>query len=158
MKRFKSICLLLISMLWASCTDHIVYHSYHHFPQEGWGRSDTVTLHLHISDSVSGNAEITFLIRNQSNYLYQDFNIILQHNMPDSTQWRSFRLNFTLADENGRWNGSGWAGLYQFPLSLGQVYVHPGAYTFRVVHAMPDEYLKGINDIGILVEKEKPTE
>jgi gliding motility-associated lipoprotein GldH len=154
MKRLKSICLILISMLWGSCTDHIIYHSYHHFPREGWGKNDTIALHLHISDSVSSNADITFLIRNQSNYLYQSFNAILQHNMPDSTQWRSFKLNFTLTDENGRWNGSGWAGLYQIPLSLGRVYVHPGTYTFKVVHGMPDEYLKGINDIGLLIEKE----
>ncbi|MDR0745037.1 MAG: gliding motility lipoprotein GldH [Mediterranea sp.] len=155
MKRFKSISLILTAMLWCSCTDHIVYHSYHHFPQEGWGKSDTIIFHLHLSDSVPGNAEITFLIRNQSNYPYQDFNAILQHNMPDSTRWRSFKLNFTLTDKNGRWTGSGWAGLYQSPLSLGQAHVHSGTYTFKVVHEMPDKYLKGINDIGILIEKEK---
>jgi gliding motility-associated lipoprotein GldH len=112
-------------------------------------------LHLHLADSFPGHAEITFLIRNQSNYPYQDFNVMLQHNMPDSTQWRSFKLNFTLADEDGQWNGAGWAGLYQSSLSLGRVHVHSGTYTFKVIHEMPDEYLKGISDIGILIRKEK---
>lgn len=155
MKHVKIICLVLISVLWASCTDHIVYHSYHHFPKEGWGKSDTITLDLHISDSVAGNAEITFLIRNQSNYPYQDFNATLQHNAPNTTQWRSFNLSFILADKDGRWKGSGWAGLYQSALSLGEVYIHPGTYIFKVVHQMSDEQLKGINDIGILIEKRK---
>ncbi|MDR3119162.1 MAG: gliding motility lipoprotein GldH [Mediterranea sp.] len=152
MKPHKSICLILISMLWISCTDHITYHAYHHFPQERWGKDDTVALHLHIPDSISGNAEITFLLRNQSNYPYQDFNAILQHNMPDSTRWRHFNLNFILADGDGQWNGAGWAGLYQIPLSLGRVPARAGTYTFKVIHKMPDESLKGINDIGILIE------
>jgi gliding motility-associated lipoprotein GldH len=141
-------------MLWSSCTD-IVYHTYHHFPRERWGKHDTITLHLHISDPVSGNAEISFLIRNQSNYPYQDFHATLQHNIPDSTQWRNYNLNFTLANEDGQWNGSGWAGLYQSLISLGQIYVRPGTYTFKIVHEMPDEYLKGINDMGILIKKKR---
>lgn len=156
MKRLKGFCLILISMLWCSCTNRVVYHAYHHLPQEGWGKHDTISLDLHISDTIAGHAEIIFLVRNHSGYPYQDFHATLRHNMPDSTQWRSFKINLTLADKDGRWNGSGWAGLYQTAFSLGKVYTHPGIYTFKVVHQMPDEYLKGINDIGILIEKEKP--
>lgn len=154
MKRIKGICLILISILWASCTDHIVYHSYHHFPKEGWAKSDTILLDLHITDSVASNAEITFLIRNKTNYPYQDFSAMLLHNMPDSTNWRNYNLNFVLADKDGRWSGSGWGGLYQSSVSLGNVYVAPGTYTFKVIHQMQDEQLTGVNDIGILIEKE----
>lgn len=53
MKRIKGVfCLILISMLWVSCTDHIVYHSYHHFPKEGWRKSDTISLDILITDTV----------------------------------------------------------------------------------------------------------
>lgn len=157
MKQFKIICLILASILWGSCTDHIVYHSYHHFPKQRWGKSDTITLDLHIKDSVPSNTGITFLVRNQSNYPYQDFNAMVFHNMPDSTQWRAYKLNFILADKDGRWNGDGWGGLYQSSVSLGNAYVSPGNYTFKVIHQMPDEQLVGINDIGILIEKENLT-
>ena len=156
MKRVKIVCLMLVSMVWNSCMDHIVYHSYHHFPKEGWSKSDTITLHLHIADYVPSNTKITFLIRNQSSYPYQDFNAMVFHNMPDSVRWRSYKLNFILADKDGRWNGDGWGGLYQSSVSLGNTYVSSGNYTFKVVHHMKDEQLLGINDIGILVEKEAP--
>jgi len=74
--------------------------------------------------------------------------------MPDPAQYRSFKINFILADRDGKWSGSGWGGLYQSSVSLGKEYISPGNYTFKVIHQMPDEYLKGINDVGILIEKE----
>lgn len=156
MKRFRGICLFLISTLLVSCSDQIVYHSYHHFPKEGWRKSDTLFLDLHVTDSFPNDAEIIFLIRNQANYLYQDFHAILQHNIPDSVHWRSYKADFIMTDKDGKWNGSGWGGLYQLSVSLGEFHVPPGTYTFKVVHQMSDEQLQGINDAGILIKKERP--
>lgn len=155
MKPFKGIFSILVVMLCVSCTDHIVYHAYRHFPKEGWAKSDTILLDLHITDSIASSAQITFLIRNKISYPYQDFNVVLLHNIPDSATWKSCNLNFILADKNGRWNGAGWGGLYQSFMPLGDVYITPGTYTFKVAHQMQDKNLLGINDIGILVEKEK---
>lgn len=75
--------------------------------------------------------------------------------MPDSMQWRNYKLSFIIADENGSWSGSGWGGLYESHISLGKVFINrPAQYTVKVSHRMNDEYLAGINDIGILVKKE----
>lgn len=155
MKHLKSIYLTLILLLCISCTDHIVYHSYHHFSKEGWSKNDTLSLNLEITDSIPGNFEIVFLVRNQCSYPYQDFSAMVCHNMPDSTQWKNYKLSFILADQNGRWSGSGWGGLYESHISLGKVLVtRPTQYTFKITHRMGDEHLLGINDIGILVKKE----
>ena len=160
MKHLKGFCLILVAWLWvSSCTDQIVYHSYRHFNKEGWSKGDTVTLDLHITDSIAANTEITFLLRNRAAYPYHNFAAIVLHNLPDTTSWKGYKVNFTLADRNGRWNGSGWGGLYQSSVSLGNVYIsHPGVYTFKVVHQMNSEQLCGLSDIGVLIQKEVVTE
>lgn len=156
MKYFKNICLVFLSWLCVSCADQIVYHSYEHFSKEGWHKSDTISLDLHITDSISGQAEIIFLLRNQTDYLYRDFHVTVQHNLPDTSQWKYYNLDFILADKDGRWSGSGLGGLYESSASLGEAYISQGVYTFKIIHQMNDECLTGISDIGILVKKEKP--
>lgn len=153
MKHLKAICLVLIVMLSSSCVDRIMYRSYHHFPKERWGKGDTVALNIHIVDSVYSHTKITFLVRNLSSYSYQDFSATVLHNLPDSTSWKSSRVSFILANKDGQWRGSGWAGLYQSSVSLGEIDAPPGNYTFKIAHQMQDEQLTGINDIGILVER-----
>lgn len=153
MKHFRNICLIFLLWLYASCTNQIVYHSYEHFPKEGWRKNDTICLDLHITDSLPGQAEIIFLIRNQTDYLYRDFHVTIQHNLPDTTQWKYYNLDFILADKEGRWSGSGIGGLYESSVSLGETYTHQGVYTFKIIHQMNDEYLTGISDIGLLIKK-----
>lgn len=155
MKRIKGFCLLFLVLLCASCTDHIAYRSYHHFTKEGWSKSDTLLLPLYITDTIPGEFNIFFLVRNQPNYPFQDFSVTVLHNMPDTAHWKAYKTNFILANENGKWNGSGWGGLYQSSVPLGKVYIsHPGEYTFKVVHQMNSEWLQGLNDIGIWIKKE----
>lgn len=156
MKYLKVICLLALAWLSVSCTDCFVYHAYHPFLKEGWNRQDTLTLRIQMTDSVAGDVRASFLIRNNSDYLYQDFIATVRHNFPDTTRWRSYKITFTLADPDGRWNGSGIGGLYQSSVLLGEAPVaYPANYTFRIIHQMNEEQLSGISDVGIIVRKEK---
>lgn len=150
------ICLLMIAWLSCSCSDHIVYHAYHPFVKEGWSKHDTLSLDIQMTDSVAGNVNAEFLIRNNSSYRYQDFAAIVQHNFPDTTRWRNYKVSFTLADSHGKWNGKGVGGLFESIVSLGKAHIaHPANYTFRVIHQMNDDKLLGIKDVGVIVKKEK---
>lgn len=156
MRRIGTACLTLLFLLLTACTDSIPYHSYHHFTTQEWNKNDTVILHLAVTDSFPNRYEILFLVRNQSTYPYQDLAVTLWYNLPDSLSWKSRELNLMLADKDGKWFGSGLGGLYQFSLSLDDVQIsHPCNPTFKVIHRMQDDYLHGINDIGILLKKKE---
>lgn len=156
MRRVVVICLLATAWLSHSCTDCIAYHAYHPFAQEGWNKRDTLWLDIQMTDSIAGNVQSTLLVRNNSVYPYQDFTTVVQHNFPDTTRWRSYKITFTLADPDGKWSGSGIGGLYQSSVLLGEASIaHPAKYTFKLVHQMNDERLSGISDIGVVIKKEK---
>lgn len=156
MRYLNVICLAAIAWLSFSCTDRIVYHAYHPFVKEGWNKRDTLSLRIQMTDSVGGDANATFLVRNNSDYPYQDFAALIRHNFPDTTRWKSYKITFTLADSEGRWSGSGIGGLFQSTASLGEASInHPVNYTFKVIHLMDDEQLSGITDIGLIVTKKE---
>ena len=59
-----------------------------------------------------------------------------------------------LADDYGKWMGSG-ISIYHLsvPIRSGYTFPQAGPYTFTVRHGMRDEQLKGIEQIGVRIEK-----
>lgn len=131
------------------CTQQTMYHSYYHVPQDkNWTNTDTVSLDIHITDTLKPY-QLYFLIRNNTNYPYQNFRAAVSYNLPDTTVCTTDTLEIMLATQDGKWLGSGWAGLYQSTLLLKEVYItHPGNFTFKINHLL-DEGIKGIADVGI---------
>lgn len=64
-------------------------------------------------------------------------------------------VNCELADEFGRWSGSGWGSLYQHEIKLkGNVkYGRSGKKIITVQQAMRDDMVQGVADIGIRIVK-----
>lgn len=149
----NNIWFLLASCLMTSCNENTVYHSYHSIPYEGWKKSDTLFFHVPLTDSLP-KLQLSVEIRNMSNYAYRNLYLSVSHNIEDSTVWKTDTLLLMLADNRGKWKGTGWGSLFQSTLPFASITVqHPGNYTFKVVHGMQDEILKGVNDIGIKIEK-----
>lgn len=153
----NSVWLLLAGWLIAACNENTVYHSYQSIPSEGWKKSDTLFFNVPVKDSLT-LLQLSAEIRNESNYAYRNIYLMISQNLEDSMVWKTDTLLLILADKEGKWNGTGWGSLFQSTLPIGSAVVrHPGNYTFKVIHGMQDEVLKGIHDIGVRITHHSPT-
>lgn len=136
-----------------ACNENTLYHSYQSLPLEGWKKSDTLFFNIPLKDSLT-LLRLSAEIRNESNYKYQNLYLIISHNLEDSTSWKTDTLQFTLSNNEGKWKGTGWGSLFQTSTYIGNAVARrPGSYTLKVFHGMQDDPLKGLNDIGIKIEK-----
>lgn len=145
--------LLLIAGLVIACNEQTVYHSYHSISPRGWNKSDTLLFNVPITDSLK-TLRLFAEVRNKGKYLYQDFYLVVSHNLQDSTAFETDTLRFVLVDKEGKWQGRGWGSLFQSALLMKEVVVrYPGNYRFKASQGMKDDTLVGISDIGIKIEQ-----
>lgn len=142
--------------LWAACDEYTVYHSYQPLPSEGWAKSDTLFFQVPIADSIPPTLRLFAEVRNRSDYPYRNLYLIVSQNLQDSTIYQTDTLCFSLTDSTGNWSGKGWGSIYQSEKFVKSIRpLHPGTYTLWVRSGMKDKRLKGINDIGIRIEKKE---
>ncbi len=140
--------LLAVCILYA-CGQRTVYHTYQPVDAKGWIPSDTLVYEVEIGDSAI-TLEVSAEVRNRTNYSFRNLTLDVSFNFADTLQWEHRKANFILADEEGKWSGTGWGSLYTSTSCLGDVYVYrPGIYTIRIAHDMRTEILEGIQDVGI---------
>lgn len=154
-KRFylRSMFLLFIVSAFCACDKHTVYHAFQSVPTEGWFRQDTLCFEVAVPDSQT-YYKLSVEIRNRSNYPYQNLNLSISCDNPDSIRISADTLNVVLATTEGIWTGDGWGGLYQSAISAGSIKIGKvGTYLFKIAYTLPDEKLQGINDVGIKLER-----
>ena len=125
----------------AACNENTVYHSYQSLPDEGWGKSDTLSFLIPVTDSIPPTLRLFAEVRNRTDYPYHNLHLFISQNLADST---------------GRWIGNGWGSIYQSAVFIKSVRpLYPANYTFKIMNGMKDEKLSGINDIGIRIERQE---
>jgi gliding motility-associated lipoprotein GldH len=148
-------CLLAACFATACYDKNTVYHSYQSLPNEGWGKSDTLSFLIPVTDSIPPTLRLFAEVRNRTDYPYHDLHLFISQNMPDSTVWHTDTIAVNLADSTGRWIGKGWGSVYQAETFVKSVRpLRPGNYIIKVMSGMKDEKLPGMNDIGIRIEKQ----
>ncbi len=153
-KKIKFTLLALLLFLTA-CDSDTIYHSYLHPSKDGWRKSDTLTFKAPITDSLA-TYHISVEVRNREDYPYSNFYLFISHNTQDSTVFVTDTVEYALADKAGNWLGTGWGNFYQSAHSY--ISISPkrsGNLVFKVTHGMRDETLKGINDVGIEIKRQK---
>lgn len=151
----NSLFCLFGACLMAACNENTVYHSYQSLPNEGWGKSDTLSFQIPTTDSVPTTLRLFAEVRNSIEYPYHDLHLFISQNLQDSTVWRTDTIAFCLADSTGRWTGHGWGSIYQSETFITSVRpLHPANYTIKIMSGMKDEKLQGLSDVGIRIEKQ----
>ena len=151
----NSILSLFSACLLTACNEHTVYHSYQSLPNKGWGKSDTLSFQVPITDSVPTTLRLFAEVRNSIEYPYHDLHLFISQNLQDSTVWRTDTIAFRLADSTGRWTGHGWGSIYQSETFITSVRpLHPANYTIKIMSGMKNEKLQGLSDVGIRIEKQ----
>jgi len=143
--------LLPLILLFSACREHSVYHEFK--PLAQWNRAEVLCFEDSLA-FVSGKArylEVLIQLRNDNSYPYTNLCLNAAIYLPDTTYHESIVIN--LIRENGKWAGSGWGSLYTQEVFLKKL---PVANTFRIElsHAMQDEVLKGIRNVGICLRAE----
>lgn len=150
----QSFLFLLAACLLCACGEQKLYHVYRAVPSRGWTKADTLVFPVLVSDSGCRRA-LSIEVRHTNNYPYRNLNVSLTLVSPDSLPLSvPDTLHLTLANESGRWNGTGLGALYLFEQPVAE---HPalpdsGLYQIKIAHCLPDSLLQGVSDVGICLK------
>jgi gliding motility-associated lipoprotein GldH len=149
----RSICAIFISLLAVACTGNDVYFKYDTINPKGWSKDSLYRFDIPITDTIS-TYNIYVNVRNRGEYPYQNLWLFLNKMTPDKTQTKD-SIECYLADQRGKWLGSGLGSIMEMPVLYQQNvrFKTKGIYQYKIVHGMRDSILTGINDIGMRVEK-----
>jgi len=156
MRNFFIISLISICCL-SACTDNDVFFQYKKIPSQGWNKDSVLVFDFTISNSALPY-NIYVNIRNTSEYPYQNFWLFIKKSVanPDGTfvVVATDTVECYLADERGKWLGSGAGATYEMPLLIEtNVLLEQKSYRYELIQGMRNDILRGITDVGLRVEK-----
>ena len=149
----RTILLVLSSLLLlTSCQRPAVYSEFREMPVSGWHQDSVLHYVVPVSDTLS-TYDIQLSVRHTTQYPYQNLWMFITE-WQDSTCILSDTVECYLADDRGRWLGSG-INTYEMPLiyTTHHRFPHAGDYTFTLQQGMRTEELRGIRDIGLKIIK-----
>ncbi len=150
---FGLVVLGIIFLFSSSCDKNRIFEANVEIPDQSWNKDKAVVFSPFIEDTLS-TQNVFVNVRNTSSYPYNNLFLFITTTSP-SGQWISDTLELPLADERGRWLGSGLGDIFFSRKVFKQKIRFPmeGAYTFEIRQGMRSEDLKGIRDVGIRIEK-----
>ena len=146
----------LISMLFfGACNNDTVFTQFKTLPEEGWHKDSLAMFNVSITDT-SANYNIYVNIRNNNRYPYQNFWFFKTQIMPDGTTVND-TIECYLANNRGKWLGSGVGATYEMSVLCEQNvrFEEEGIYQYKITQGMREDVLRGIQDVGLQVEKVK---
>ncbi|MDR2914753.1 MAG: gliding motility lipoprotein GldH [Tannerella sp.] len=145
---------LISSCFFFSCSKDTVYNEFQPVQQNVWDKHSEYFFNFEINDN-SLPYNISLQLRNSDIYPYQNLWILFNELQPSEVFIKD-TIEFMLADDFGKWTGNGIT-LFQNQIPIRKNYHFPdtGKYTISIQHGMRDDKLKGIEDIGLLIEKAK---
>ena len=142
-----------MSMILISCDKSIIYVENQSIPESGWKKESKLSFTADINDTIHP-LNIYLNVRNKGNYAYSNLYLFLNTIFPNGEVSRD-TLEVFLADPKGKWIGNGIGDIKSLELLFikNVRFVKTGKYTFEFEQAMREDELKGINELGIKIEK-----
>ena len=144
---------ILILALLVSCDSNQIFERNIELADYSWHKDSIIKFEVDIRDTINPH-NIYINVRNTSRYEMQNLFLFLTTTSPTGVALRD-TFECYLADERGRWTGSGWGDIYdnQFIYKKNIRFPVSGTYTFEYIQAMRTDKLKYISDIGLRIEK-----
>ena len=146
--------IIAASCFFFSCGGHVIFNEFQPIKDKKWNKQDEISFHFEIMDnSIAYN--VLLQLRNNDTYPYQNLWLLCDELQPSGISVKD-TLEYMLADDFGKWTGNGIT-LFQNQMLLRSNYHFPdtGKYTINVHHGMRDDILKGIENVGLVIEKLK---
>lgn len=152
-KKIFSAFLLLGFLFFASCDSARIFEQNQEIPESGWAQSNVVKFDVDIKDPATA-AHFYVNVRNADGYPYGNVFLFIKTVFP-SGKFSSDTLECVLADENGKWLGTGVGDLYdnQIPFKRNVRFPQAGTYHFEIEQGMRMENVPLILDVGLRIEK-----
>ncbi len=136
-----------------ACDSNRLFEENRVIPNKTWSAGNKVSFQATITDTAL-TYNVYLNIRNTLDYPYSNLFLFLQTTFPDGHKAKD-TLECLLADYDGRWLGSGVGSVKfnRFLLKKGVSFREKGVYRFDLEQAMRVPELKGIEDVGLRIEK-----
>lgn len=142
---------LVISL--ASCSNSEVYFRYHQIGRGVWYRDSVLSFTM---DSVNFNPaqrhDLSIELTTADIYPFKDIWLRVEHNLDDSI-FSVDTIHSRLADDYGKWLGSGTAGLHQLSLPYKTTVALDTSkvYVLQISHLMRKNPLPGVEKVGLKI-------
>lgn len=147
----KSIYFAIAAFTVWSCSDrHENFGQFLPMPVKGWAYGDTIRFIASKLDSTSTSRKLRIAVRHSADYPYR--NLVLEVTYSNGNGMSRDTVNMELADAYGSWRGNGLGPIRQmeFPVTLEAAI--PDSAQITVRHVMRVDTLRGISEIGILID------
>lgn len=156
MNRLKVLMLLALTtvLLFAGCDTNTLVDTNVVMPARNWSYANKIGAVVDVTDPAQYYS-VYFKLRHTADYRYSNVFVLLHINGAGEKK-QTKRFEYTLAQPDGQWNGSGSGNLftYTFPLLTNFRFPKAGKYSFEIEQNMRDNPLKEISDVGIKVLKQ----
>jgi gliding motility-associated lipoprotein GldH len=117
-----------------------------------WNYKNPAVFDINITDT-NKYCNVYINLRITGNYKYSNMFMWVTQTLPDKSTQRE-RMEFTLQDERGKWQGKGLGDIYQYQLQLQPriKFKQKGIYIFSLEQNMRDEILANVVSTGVRVE------
>ena len=148
----KILLVVVILFSFTSCDNSVLYEENFAVDDNGWHTDDVKTFNFNIQDTLSP-LNLFVNLRTSTDYPYSNLYVFLYSQYPQGNSFKD-TLEFILADPKGKWFGESSGTVIEFKglISSGARFEHAGEYTFKIGHAMREEVLVEIIDVGFRVE------
>lgn len=150
-KFVKYIFNLLVGVLFVACNSGVVYDGSVRVANPTWHCDSLARFEVEVKDTTI-DYESAILIRNSGDYAYQNLWLFVTEIAPDSS-FTCDTIEYYLADNYGRWLGSGigslYTSLYYYKEDLH--YSQEGVYRYEIRQGMRQDELEGITNIGMRI-------
>ena len=134
-----------------SCTSSVYYEQYQTVDNP-WDKDKEYFFTCEI-ENYAVSYDLSLLVRNNNLYPYRNLWLFLAEEQPGGRILRD-TIECILADDFGKWVGSGISIYHmRIPIYTGYAFPQKGQYTIAIRQGMRDEQLKGIEQIGVRLEK-----
>ncbi len=147
--------ILLSVLFFSSCDKKRIFEDDKEIPEGGWNSSNVVKFDVNITD-IETPADFYINVRNADGYPYNNLFLYIKTSFPNG-KMSNDSLECILADEKGKWLGSGMGDIYdnQIPFKRNVRFPVIGKYTFEIKHGMRTDVIPLIMDVGLRIEKTK---
>jgi len=149
---FNAVIVLSLVLFLASCDSKRIFEENKSIEDAGWNINDIKTFEVEIKDPATAT-NFYINVRNADGYPYSNLFVFVKTIFPNG-KMSNDTLECVLADEKGKWLGSGIGDLYdnQIPFKRNVRFPLAGKYSFELQHGMRIDNVPLIMDVGLRIE------
>ncbi len=146
--------IIILVIFLTSCDSNMVFDSSFTLPANGWNEKSAVEFKDVVVSDTLALYNFYISVRNTDAYRFSNFYLFLTTKLPNGKLGRD-TIEIKLAELNGKWLGQGFGHYKDNQILVRKALRFPvsGKYDFLIEHAMRQEVLTGINNVGIRIER-----